>query len=309
MSNPEADSDLIEKSLTEKNEKDILDVILKQTHKERLQVAETYKNKYGKDLPTRLEEAGNLLKEDYCNLCSGLFTPKIDYDCKCLKGAIDSKKGVNSDTAIEIIASRKNGTIKKIVEKYKELYNEELPKLVESKIGDVQGKLLVALLQGERVKNDTPNQTECQTWAEKLKEALDKKKKDEALFTDIFVKRSPKELAFISRIYHKLVGKTVLEVIEKNYSGDLQLLLKTLVYAVISPSEYFATRVKKSVKGLGTDDTMLVRVFVTRNEVDIKQMSRYYEKLYKVTMKADVEDDTSGNYQALLLKLIEQAKS
>ena len=111
------------------------------------------------------------------------------------------------------------------------------------------------------------------------------------------------ELALISRHYHKLSGKTILEAIKKEFSGDMQKLLTTIVYAIISPSEYFATRVNKAIKGWGTNDNLLIRVLVTRDEIDMPQIKQYYKQLYGKDMLADIKSDCGGDYQKLLIEL------
>ena len=75
-----------------------------------------------------------------------------------------------------------------------------------------------------------------------------------------------------------------------------------VVYAVISPSEYFATKVNKAVKGLGTNDKLLIRILVTRNEIDMKYIKQYYKQLYKKNMIEDIK--AGGEYRKLLVKLI-----
>ena len=53
--------------------------------------------------------------------------------------------------------------------------------------------------------------------------------------------------------------------------------LKSIIYALVSPSEYFATRVKDAIKGFGTDDSFLIRILITRDEFDIPQIKQYYK--------------------------------
>jgi hypothetical protein len=66
---------------------------------------------------------------------------------------------------------------------------------------------------------------------------------------------------------------------------------------------YFAKVIKKAIKALGTDEHTLNRVFVSRCEVDMKQIKIEYEKTYNVSMEKDVQDDVSGDYGKLLLLL------
>ena len=79
--------------------------------------------------------------------------------------------------------------------------------------------------------------------------------------------------------------------------------LRTIVYATVSPSEYFATRVHDAVKGLGTRDHLLIRVLVTRSEIDMPQIKQYYKQLYGKDMVADIKADISGEYQNLFVQL------
>ena len=79
--------------------------------------------------------------------------------------------------------------------------------------------------------------------------------------------------------------------------------LRTIVYATISPSEYFATRVKEAIKGFGTDDSLLMRVLITRDEIDMNNIKQYYKQLYKKDMVEDIKSDIGGDYRKLMVEL------
>ena len=185
-----------------------------------------------------------------------------------MKGA-----GTDEDTLIEIIASRPNWMLKKIKDRYKELYKKDLESAVSNEVrGDLK-RLLVSLLQANRSETTKPSDSECEKKAKELYSAGEGKwGTDESTFNKIFTMSSPMELALIARHYHKLSGHTILQAISKEFSGDMKKLLNTIVYAIISPSEYFATRVNQAVKGWGTNDSLLIRVLVTRDEIDMPQI-------------------------------------
>ena len=127
---------------------------------------------------------------------------------------------------------------------------------------------------------------------------------DESVFNKYFCSLSPHELAAVSREYHKLTGHTILQAIDKEFHGDSKKTLRTIVYATLSPSEYFATRINDAVKGLGTKDHLLIRVLVSRSEIDLPQIKQYYKQLYGKDLVADVKADISGEYQNLMVQLI-----
>ena len=62
-------------------------------------------------------------------------------------------------------------------------------------------------------------------------------------------------------------------------------------------------RVYKAVKGLGTDNKLLIRILVTRDEIDMPQIKNAYKRLYGKDMVQAVKDDTSGDYKKLLVEL------
>ena len=71
----------------------------------------------------------------------------------------------------------------------------------------------------------------------------------------------------------------------------------------MNPPEYFATRINKALKGMGTKDALLIRILVTRDELDMPQIKEAYKRLYKKDMIKDIESDTSGDYKRLLVEL------
>ena len=94
--------------------------------------------------------------------------------------------------------------------------------------------------------------------------------------------------------------------IENKTGGKNQMLLKEILYNNIMPHEIFADKIKKAVKGLGTDEEMLSRALVSRCELDMGAIRDMYMTKYKVTLKEDIVDDTSGSYQKICVYLCEK---
>ena len=57
------------------------------------------------------------------------------------------------------------------------------------------------------------------------------------------------------------------------------------------------------MSGLGTMDATLIRILVTRNEIDMPQIRETYKRIFNKDMIKDIKDDTSGDYRKLLVKL------
>ena len=302
MSTPEKDAEALRNAMkgAGTDENAIIKLVANRTNAQRQKIKLFYKSSYGRDL---VEDLKKELSGNFEDAVIALFYDPVEYDCYQLRKAMKGL-GTDEDTLIEIIATRPNWMIKAINKKYQEMYKKNLQKDVESETSGTFKRLLVSLLQGNRSENTHPNQEERTKNAKELYEAGEKNwGTDESMFNKIFCVISPLEFAAICKAYHKLTGHTILQAIDKEFSGDSKKLLTAIVYDVISPSEFFATRVNKAVKGWGTNDNMLIRVLVTRDEIDMPQIKQYYKQLYGKDMLEDVKNDTSGDYKNLLIEL------
>ena len=197
--------------------------------------------------------------------------------------------------------------LKKEKEEYKKKYQVELEKDI---IGDTSGdfkRLLVSLLTCTRSENDNPDIEKCKKIAKELYNAGEEKLgTNEEIFNKYFGTSSPAELMFIAREYHRENGNTLMTTIKSEFSGDICKLIKTVFYANISSSEYFSTRIRDTLKDLGTNIKILNRVVITRNEIDMKIIKEYNKLLYQKNKVEDIKNDTSGDYRKLLVAIIDK---
>ncbi|CDQ56209.1 unnamed protein product [Oncorhynchus mykiss] len=56
-------------------------------------------------------------------------------------------------------------------------------------------------------------------------------------------------------------------------------------------------------QGAGTKDRTLIRVMVTRSEVDMLDIRQVYQQTYGKSLYTAISGDTSGDYKKMLLKL------
>ena len=298
MATPQQDADALRKAMKGIgcDKKPITEICTHRTNAQRLEIVKAYKAAYGRDLIADLKSE---LHGKYEDAIIALFTDPIEYDADELRKAMKGM-GTNEDTLIEIISSRPAPILAQIKAKFNEKYKRDLEKDVKSETSGTLRKLLIALLQCSRSTNTMPNPAQSAAIAAEIHKAGEAKLgTDESVFNKYFCTLSPHELAAVSREYHKLTGHTILQAIDKEFSGDSKKTLRTIVYATLSPSEYFATRVHDAVKGLGTKDHLLIRVIVSRSEIDMPQIKQYYKQLFGKDMYEDVKNDISGEYRTL----------
>ena len=302
MSTPQQDADTLRTAMKGFgcDEKAIIAVCTGRTNAQRLEIVKAYKASYGRDL---LADLKSELHGKFEDTMIALFTDPIAYDADELRKAMKGI-GTNEDTLIEIIASRPPAILRQIKEKFNEKYKRDLEKDVHSETSGTLRKLLIALLQCNRSTNTQPDTEQCKAIAEEIYKAGEAKLgTDESVFNKYFCSLSPYELAAMAQQYHKLTGHTILQAIDKEFSGDSKKALRTIVYATLSPSEYFATRVNDAIKGWGTKDHLLIRILITRDEIDMPQIKQYYKQLFGKDMVQAVKSDISGDYQKLMIEL------
>ena len=295
----DADCEALKKSLKGKAEP-LTNLILSKGKRDRYEIRKNYKSLYGKEL---LDEINSERSGNYRRVLIDLFRTPEERDAvylyKAMKGA-----GTDEETLIEIICSRSNVELQKIIQEYKNLYNEDLEKKINSDTSGDLKRILVSLLQCKRSENSIPNDAECRKMAEELyKGGEGKMGTDEEIFNKVFVLSSPPELFSINNYYHEISSVKLIEAVNKEFSGGVRDALKTILEATISPANYYARRVNRAVKGLGTKDKMLIRNIVAREGINMKEIRESYLNIFGKDMIADIKDDTSGDYQKILILL------
>lgn len=302
MVSPEKDAEALYEAMDKLNtdEEAIIKIIANRTNAHRLQIVTEYKNKYDKNL---IDDLKSNLSGDFETASVALFLSPIDYDVLQLN---KSMSGVNTDenSLIEIICSRPQTTLQEIKEKYKETHSIELEEEVtKATSGDLQ-RLLLTILKCERSTNTTSNHEESSKKAKELIEVGESNWcKENSVFEQLLLTGSKEEIMLCAKYYHKKTQKTILKAVEENFEGDVKTLFTSIIYATLNPSEFYARKVHKAIEGFGTDDNTLIRILVTRDEVDMPKIKQYYKKMFEKDMIEDIKSDCSGDYEKLLVEL------
>ena len=268
----------------------------------RQQLRNYYNQKFNRDLVSDLKAE---LDGKFEAAIVALLDDPFIYDAKSLHKAM---KGVGTDTdaCIEIICTRPNWYLKNIMTAYTNLTGGDLIKDLKSevKLMGNTGTLLCTLLQCQRSENPTPNKETIEKYADDLiKGGIKRLGTDEKLFMDILTKTSTPELQLLMNIYQEKAKESLLVSIDKEFSGDIKKTLKTIIYANTTPSEYFAGRVHEAITSGGKKDELLMRILITRDEVDMPRIKECYKKNYGKDMVEAVKEATLGDYKNLLVEL------
>lgn len=112
---------------------------------------------------------------------------------------------------------------------------------------------------------------------------------DEEVFNRIFSHSSFAQLRLVFEAYKNLTGKTIEQALESEMDGSILDGLLAIVECVQSPAAFLAHRANKAIEGAGTDDRALIRIIVSRSEIDLGNIKSEYERLYNRTLYNDVK--------------------
>ena len=284
-----------------KDESGIITFILNHSNDQLVKLRADFQSKNGKDL---IKELDSNFKGDFKNVIVALFKDPIEYDADLLYKAM-AGIGSNKDIITEVLCFRTPERLNEIKAKFKEKYGKELvPEIKSETSGDYQ-KIALALLDGNRNTNSSPDLENCTKIAKELYDAGEGKLgTNEEVFIKYFTTLSPEELLLVCKEYHKNHKKNMLDSIESEFDGNVKNLLKIILYSLYSPSEYFAIIIHNSVVGAGTADDTLIRCIISRADVDMKKIKKYYKKIFNKEMIQEVEADLSGSYKEIIKGLI-----
>uniref|UniRef100_A0A6Q2ZEH1 Annexin n=1 Tax=Esox lucius TaxID=8010 RepID=A0A6Q2ZEH1_ESOLU len=262
----------------------IIELLGSRTNKQRVPMVAAYKTTYGK-VSFTLQD----------HFTAGFFETENNWNT----GA-----GTDEACLIEILSSRSNAEIREINQIYKQEYGK---KLEDAIINDTSGhfrRLLVSLCQGNRDEREQVDINLAKQDAQKLYAAGENKVgTDESQFNAILCSRSRPHLKAVFHEYQQMCGRDIVKSICREMSGDVEDGMVAVVKCIRNTPEYFAERLHKSMAGAGTKDKTLIRIMVTRSEVDMLDIRQAFLKNYGKSLYTAISGDTSGDYKKLLLKL------
>ena len=253
----------------------IISILTSRNNAHRYMLKQRYKELIGRDL---IKDLKSELSGKFEDVCLAMLESPFELDCRSLYEAM-ARIGTNESTLIEIIATRPAYQLQQDKILFQQLYKKDLVKYIES-------------------------ETSLQSEAQRLYQAgAARWGTDESTFTQIFTTRSPLEIATIAQYYQQIAGVDLYTSLKKEFSGNVEKLLKAIFDASIDTPKWFATRVRNSLEGVGTKDQQLIRIIVSRCEIDLKAIKQAYFQLYNRDMITDIRNETSGDYKKILTEL------
>ncbi|XP_053671765.1 annexin B10-like [Anopheles nili] len=304
--NPSQDAALLRKAMKGfgTDEQAIIDILCSRSNAQRQLITAAFKNELGRDL---MKDLKSELSGKFEDLIVGLMMPPVNYLCKQLYKAMDGI-GTDEKALIEILCSQDNERMHEIVRTYDEMYNRPLAEHVCSETSGSFRRLLTLIITGTREPMSSCNPDLAVEQAKQLYDAGEGRMgTDESVFYKILAHASFAQLEMVFEEYKKLTGRTIEQALKAEVSGDFYEALSAIVECVQMAPHYFAKKLFLAMDGVGTDDKTLIRIIVSRSEIDLQNIKDEFEQMYNKTLVSAVKSETSGDYKRGLCCLIGNA--
>ena len=257
-------------------EKTLIEIIKKYDLKQRLLLRICY-NKIFPD-NNLITDFSSKLSGQFAILIINLFMTRIDIECIEFKKIFDGVNP-NKNILLESLSINPFWFNQKVARRFFELYKKDLKTEIMKHFHDFTKDILITCLNTKR--NDNEKNIDDDEIEEKVKLALNTSPeeliKNNEILINIFGVPSPKELILISKKFKEKKGEHFLKYLENKLKED----------------EYL---VEVNVESIN-------RILVMRNEVDINEIKKFYNKINGKDLPEEISDIFTGGYKELILYL------
>lgn len=279
----------------------IIKVLAGHNNAQRQEIEKIFKTMYGKDLRDDLKSE---LKGNFEDVVIALLDPPRVYDARELKNAMKGA-GTDESALIEILCTRSNSQIAEIKYHYKRLFDKDLEDAVSSETSGHLKRVLVSQTLCNRSEEWEIDYDLAEKDAQDLYDAGEGQfGTDESQFNKVLSLRSYPQLRATFEAYNRIADRDIMESIHREMSGDLEKAYLAIIKSVKDVHTFFAECLYKSMKGVGTNDSTLIRVVVSRCEIDMVQIKDAFERVYNKELGKFIKGDCSGDYKKILFALI-----
>lgn len=275
----------------------VISIIVSINNAQRQQLLHPYHSKYGKDL---IHELKRELIGDFEDVILGLMEIPAKFEAIMLRKAMKGL-GTRESALIDILCARTNHEITAI----KNEYNIEFGRFLETDIsGDTSGDfqtLLLALTEAKRDPSYNVDLNKAREDARRLKESNDK-----SLFRDIFTQENFGQLQLMCKEYAGVNGEPIEETIERLFGDDKDAMkaYRHIAQCMLDRTRCYAEQLYRAMKGLGTKDSELIRIIVSRSEIDLADIRDEFQRLYNNSLVSWIKKDCSGAYKHALVAIV-----
>lgn len=283
------------------NEDAIIEILVTHNNFQRRRIAKAFGQAMGKPLDEALKDE---LSGDFEEVILAMLREPRELDAVMLHDAM-AGCGTDERMLIGVLSTRTNAEIDEIKKHYQKLYDSDLTEDLRGETSGYFCRMMYSLCTGFRQIEEADDDYASEQ-AQKLVDAgVGQLGTDECDFNQVLCLSSFSTLRKVFDKYREIRGAELEDDIDAEFSGDVAEGYKTLIQLARNQNQFYAKRLYEATEGKwGTDDSELIRIVVSRSEVDLMDICEEFENMYGKTLYEVVEGECSGDYKQTLLSLI-----
>ncbi|GIJ98341.1 hypothetical protein Aspvir_000458 [Aspergillus viridinutans] len=287
------------------DEKTLIQVLSKLDPLQMAAVRSTYTNHLHRDLYKDVKsETSSYFRQALLAIIDGPLLHDVQSAREAVQG-LGTKEWLLND----VLLGRSNADLNAIKSAYEHTFHRSLQKDVEADLSFKTLSLFSLVLRADRHEASYPiNPQLIEQEARAIHAATSGRVVNNVEeVCGIFARASDPELRAISQAFGARYNSSLENHIEKEFSGHMKDALLHMLRTALDPAVRDADLLEDCMKGMGTKDEKLV-VRVVRlhwNRQHLDQVKRAYHHRYKKDLIARVRGETSGDYQRLMVALLE----
>ncbi|CAJ2677051.1 unnamed protein product [Trifolium pratense] len=280
------------------NEGLIISILAHRNAAQRKLIRETYAQTHGEDL---LKDLDKELSSDFEKVVLLWTLDPAERDAFLANQATRTSGNL---IIAEIASTRSSLDLLKAKQAYHARFKKSLEEdVAQHTSGDIR-RLLVPLVGILRYEGDEVNMTLGKSEAKVLHEKIAEKAYNDEDLIRIVTTRSKAQLNATLNHYNNDFGNDIDKDLETGSDDQYLKILRAAIKGLTYPEKYFEELLRLALNKMGTDENALTRVVTTRAEVDLQRIAEEYQKRNSVPLDRAIDNDTSGDYQKILVALL-----
>lgn len=243
----------------------------------------TYKRLYNKGLVT---EITSRTKYEFQTLMIACLTPNIEYNCKEIYGSIFGENR-DKNVLIDLLCGLTNQEIRSINYEFKLINGKSLETTLKEDYSDDFKRFMASLAAANRDESTPIDSNAAKADAKELKKAGCFN--DESPFIRVFTTRNYDQLKLVCKEFQNLTGRPMENEIMSSFKGDVQYTMLTILQCGNNPAHFYANRIYDSFTASRVDQGSMIRLIVTRCEIDLIDVKETFQQLYGKSLKSFIK--------------------
>jgi hypothetical protein len=213
---------------------------------------------------------------------------------------------------MEVLVCKSNQEIMALKTAFKAIYEKDLERELEKNVGggtDTK-RLFVAIMQAARKDGEVTSE-DVASFPENPFPFFTTK--SESFLRQLFIKHNGILLSTSHPYFMKKIeqgGKSVQELIKKKFSGQAEELLLLMCSSILNKPRFYACLLEDTMKGMGTNEKELSYWVARCREPSLMgAIKEAYVDLYQKTLESRIKGEVSGDYERLLITIVERGKA